>query len=635
MNKPFVLALSVLIPLGATLVGFALHTSSGGGGKGAVASVELAALSPDTIGRSDQALVSGPASALRYQVRAHHDVELGTDDSGGRTELTLGIEGECVLMPLTRNAGGTEIEGRCDHVALKLAGSSAQAFSPNAQALVEQQLQAPFFFTRALDGAVVRMALDPTLDPLVAGLLRGIVAGFQVVTPASPAAAWSVEETDATGRHVASYHPTTDGALLKVRNDYQSELRADGRPSLVGEVRATLRLDDDGALESTEERGHFDAHADLGLPARVTTQLSAHLIARGPAGVCDDERVALLQLRAGFRAGPLDLVGPSTAAQAERDRMLLQGRSLSDLADAWDELPLDADDADALDRWGQARARLQASFEALLRLEPTAAHQAAALVTDAQLGDDFAGTITAALATAGHGDAQAALLELAEADGLASGQRQQAVAQLGIVAAPTTATVAGLASLLDSAGGDDRTSVALALGDAAAGARSSGNAGSDLAFDRLVLALDAATDDEEKVALWLALENTADPRLIGLVRSRVNDPAPQVRAAAAGALRLVFDPLATQLALQLATSTDDGVAVAAARSLRERSAVPVLSSVEAAVEGAPLAAARLELVAWMAREVSNETVAVMLTHIAADDADADVRSYAAQALAQA
>jgi len=119
--------------------------------------------------------------SLRYRVAAQHQLELGDDAS--RTRLGIGLEAECTLVPLMRSAGTTEAQGRCQGVALDLSGSAAQAFSDSARSLLEQQLETSFFFTLRPDGGVARVAIDPALDPLVAGLVRDLIAGFIALLP--------------------------------------------------------------------------------------------------------------------------------------------------------------------------------------------------------------------------------------------------------------------------------------------------------------------------------------------------------------------------------------------------------------------------------------------------------------------
>lgn len=625
MNKSLALALAASFALVA--LGVALPRSPARQAATAASGAQADAPVHGGDGRSP----SAQDWSLRYRVAAQHQLELGDDAS--RTRLGIGLEAECTLVPLMRSAGTTEVQGRCQGVALDLSGSAAQAFSDSARSLLEQQLETAFFFTLRPDGGVARVAIDPALDPLVAGLVRDLIAGLQRVQPAPGKDVWSVEETDATGPHRASYRRLDEATLAKTRRDYRVAPRADGTPALIGQVDATLGLNDDNTVDRVDARGHFEVRADLGLPTTVDTSLRLQLVARGPAGVSEEERVALLQLRARFGGTPLDAVGASATAQTQRDQKLLAGATLSDLVDQWDELPLDDADDEGFDRFGQARARLQARLEALFRCDSQSAAAAAELLARGTLEDELAATLTAALGAVGSPAAQAALLQVGNASDAAQAQRAQALMELGLVAAPDAATLEGLGTLLDESSGALGATTALALGNAAAGARTSGSADGADAFARLARALAEAETVDEQLTLWLALENTGDERLIALVRGSVDDPEPALRAAAAGALRLTLSPAATATLLDLSAATDAVVAQAAARALRERTALPVLSALATTLTEAPVAAARHELVVWLARDVGDDAVAALLARVAAEDPDAGVRDVATQLLA--
>lgn len=626
MNKALALALALAASFALVALGVASRRTAARQAATASSGAQDDAPAPGGLGRP----LSAQDCSLRYRVAALHQLELG--DEASRTRLGIGLEAECTLVPLTRSTGTTEIQGRCQGVALDLSGSSAQAFSDSARSLLEQQLETPFFFTLRPDGGVARVAIDPALDPLVAGLVRDLIAGLQRVQSAPGKDVWSVEETDATGPHRANYRRLDGSTLAKTRRDYRAAPRADGTPALSGQVDATLGLSDDDTVDRVDARGHFEVRADLGLPTTVDTSLRLQLVARGAAGVSDEERVALLQLRARFGGTPLDAVGASAAAQTRRDQKLLAGATLSDLVDQWDELPLDDDD-EGFDRFGQARARLQARLEALFRSDAQSAAAAAGLLTRGALEDELAATLTAALGAVGSPAAQAALLQVGNASDALQPQRVQALMELGLVATPDAATLQGLGALLDESSGALGATAALALGNAAAGARASGSADGTDAFAQLARALAAAQTVDEQLTLWLALENTGDERLIALVRGSLDDPEPALRAAAAGALRLTLSPSATATLLDLSGAADAVVAQAAARALRERPALPFLSALATTLTEAPVAAARHELVVWLARDVGEDAVAALLARVAAEDPDAGVRDVATQLLA--
>jgi hypothetical protein len=563
----------------------------------------------------------------------------------GAKRLVKGIEAECAFTTLSEHAGQVDVVGRCDKLSLSLGGTASQAFSENARALVEQQLHTPFFFTRATTGRVLRAALDPSLDPLVAGLFRGLIAGFQVVREDGGATRWDVEEVDASGPHLASYHVISGAssgaqpqAIEKRRHDYRGTARSDGTEALTGKVLTNISLQEDGTVAALSEHGTFEMRAEIGLPTSVRTRTSAQLIEQRSVDVAEAERATLTAMRARFSVGALNHVRLSAGAQRTRDENTVAGADLSMLLDAWDDLPLvdvgasDDEVADGFDTWGSARARLQARLEALVRLDGDAAAEMSTLLREADLDADLAATLTAALGSSGTASAQSALLDVSADPSLATEQRQHAMVEASLVNTPTNDTLTRIGTVFEQEDGEMRDTAALALGNAAAGARVAGTTGAADAFQHLVNALLAANDSEEKRVLWLALENTGDERLLTLVPSGIANLDPVVRAAAAGALRLVFSGAASQALLDMSAAADPVVAENAARGLRDRSPLPMIDAVETAMRRAPVASARAVLVQWLASSAADARVSELLVRVAAEDSDEDVRELASQVL---
>jgi hypothetical protein len=559
---------------------------------------------------------------------------------GDGAALQLRVNADCRVVRLTApHAAGAhhDDEVRCVDVRLNVSGASASAFSDSARALLQTQLQQPFFVAHDESGRVLAIALDRHLDPLSGGLWRQLAAARQVVDLRADGAGqhtWQHEERDTSGLHTARYTWRGD-TLERRRSNYQLKQPGTDTLALDGTVTSTLRVQD-GAVVGVVERGVVVTRAQLGLAAQATTTLTIERTAAGTAVLTAADVQARAARRAALVLQALDDTPVGAGADQRRDEQLVDGRSASDLVDELRGLPPSLDDDGLPDEAvGIARARVLARLQALLRLDPRAAQTLVDLIRHS---DDPAliSTLLAALQGAGDPDAQAALVELAHAEDVGADVRRSAVANLGQTANPSASTFDALRQDVDR-GGENADVAALALGNAAASetARDPNSPEAADAFSTLAEALNRAQSVDETVTVWLALTNTGDPRLLGLVPAHLQHPEASVRAAAAGSLRLLMTPDGAAALLTLAQHADAAVAVAAATALQDRAAAPLVQAIEAAWRAAPVEGARAALVAWLARDRNDPAVRALLDVIGGEDESEAVQALADEILAGA
>lgn len=228
----------------------------------------------------------------------------------------------------------------------------------------------------------------------------------------------------------------------------------------------------------------------------------------------------------------------------------------------------------------------------LLELRPELARDFADLVRGGALGPPGDALVFDLLANVGHPEAQAALRELiadpalrgrADAPGL--------VQRLVLLRDPEPETVDFLAARYAAEDGPSRRATAAALGATLGRLAERDPARVAAPADRLVRDLGAASDPDERRALLTAAGNAGLDSFVPEVRRALAAPAPEVRAAAARALRRMGGPAETDALLATLTADEDAaVQRAAATALAERSLTDeqLLALAEALGRGAPL-----------------------------------------------
>jgi hypothetical protein len=546
----------------------------------------------------------------------------------------FGLRGRLVFTVLRGVGGVIWIEGAIQEPSTTFQTNGADAQDPAARAAFERGLARPFYVEADRTGAAHAMHFDRDVDPIARGLIKTAVALTQVAGRTDDlrsAASWTANESDPTGEYVASYErDTTRRCVQKSRTRYTRVAAADGlvpvenAGAVTSALKSAITLDAglwpasiDGTDSLRIEPGgglpSIDASASIRLDLRETTLDGAHAAAF--AGVPESyERTTIAS------------AGDSPDA-ARQDRELVAGATLASLRTQLERV------ARAEDK-GQERAHLHDQLAALFRLDPAATREAAAGTLAGQ-DPATARVVIGALGTAGTPEAQDALAALAESDTLDTKLRANALANLGLVEAPTTSTLEALDRQTASDTRSVRSTATLALGNAARSLEAGGDESADTTVLDLLERLDGATNPADQALYLRALGNAGDPRALPAIETALASPEERVRSAAAEALRFIADPRADVLLSKvLVADLSPTVRRSAVLAATFREITPLLPAMDAALGKDGDERVRMDVVAALGRaRKAAPAVIELLRGTAEHDPSADIRKRAAAYLA--
>jgi HEAT repeat protein len=244
--------------------------------------------------------------------------------------------------------------------------------------------------------------------------------------------------------------------------------------------------------------------------------------------------------------------------------------------------------------------------------------------------------LISALRDAGGPDAQAALRELVDQEGLGADTRQRLVEGLSRTPDPTPETVAKLESL--SHDPELGHQAKLGVGSTTYQLRGEHPTRARAGAEFLVQGLTVAATDAETVHFLQALGNAGHPAAIEAVTSYLTHENPELRAAALRALRRVEDPRADGIfARALLGDPDGNVRAAAATYLKQRTPDrTIASTIAARLRAETHLAARTQLIrlagSWLA---SSSELRAALEWVAGNDRSDALRGLASQMLQRA
>jgi hypothetical protein len=212
----------------------------------------------------------------------------------------------------------------------------------------------------------------------------------------------------------------------------------------------------------------------------------------------------------------------------------------------------------------------------LLEQDPSLAKDLARLALSAEATDKARALILDLFASVGHAEAQAAMRAILTSPQMAkSPSRPGLIQRVSFLSAPEPATVKmvwdGFREAKVAGARDLMTASAHALASAS---RKLGSNGDDAAARRIVSDLRdeiaSTSSTEARVGLLSALGNASGADIASIAKPFATGEDPDVREAAAGALRKTDTPEATALLLSLAADSDEAVQASAMASLRDR-----------------------------------------------------------------
>ena len=590
--------------------------------------------------RASLPALEGALPVYRVGMQVLYDVALTSDTSFEASEAVpqrlsdvhVSLSGRWALTVVAADGEGVKL-------AATLARSQFAMEPENDEpkmAATRLALASRYYVSLSPRGTVQTTHFPKDIDPLARGLLKGLVAAWQVTLPSPPADAWQAEEQALEGDVLVAYGrlPGAGAPIEKRVVRYVSVAALGGAvpASQVGEYaitgRAEVSLDPAGWLAGREGQETLRVAPDGGL-LTVRESRTSRLVQvqrrEAPEAVADFERDWPR-----LDTGRLVDVQRLASDRAAIDKGWVAGASLSTLLSALKAAP-------GGDAGGQARANLVPRLAALLRLEPRRARDLETLAR--QQGDvQESQTLLAALSSAGTPEAQEALVALGGDPVVPRNERLRAVGLLGLAKNPTAESGAALSGWRASEDADLAQTATLALGNHVKRRLEQGGAQAPAETADLVQALldalAAATTPEERALYLKALGNTGDPRAVPAIVAQLATDDVSVRTAALWALR--FMPGAEVDALLVEALTKEPAlacrqAVVAGAAFRDLA--PLGAALDQVAKVYPDKALRLDVVQLLG--VSKERYPpgiATLTYVAANDSSPEVREAAAQAL---
>ena len=525
-----------------------------------------------------------------------------TLDAENRVPFVVSVEGTWAVA----YAGETE-HGEVFRAQLRDAKPSVKRGDIDASAALGDDLGKPFYFTTTSEGRLISLSFASDVDELARGALANLATTFQV-SARGASTTWETTESDNIGDYQARY-ARRDADLHRERTAYQ-RVTGDGvLTATIVKSGTDVRLRDDGWPATVD--GHEVTRVgtqELGVVVDATFSLQFVALQRG--------------IEPGSPAGMVTMAidaASSTARSTEQeDRQLVDGATLADLLAALGEITDD-----------HARGYQYLRIAALMRLEPDAVRAAQRMILDGAPAET-AGVLIGAMGEAGTPVAQHALGELLATPTLGEEPRTHAAITLGLTAAPTPETLRALDETARGLG-DLANTATLAQGNASLRMYDDDPQAATAQVDALHARLARASDDDERALVLRALGNTGDPRILDAITQALATGSVAVRIAATEALRLVRGSAADQLLLARCADASGLVRSAAVFAIAERDLAPFAATLARMVRRDGDIGVRRAIVDLAAARL--DELRAVVEHVAANDADPELRTIAKSVLA--
>jgi hypothetical protein len=546
------------------------------------------------------------------------EVQLESPDSAPAVRFTLGGDWVCTVSA-TR-------EGERD-VAYEIADlriTSRDLASPAEVETLQLRLGRRFWVTYRNDGVALRVHFPRNLDPSDRNLLQMIVTATQWVRADKEQTNWTAVERDAAGSYLASYQRNGLNQLIKRKLKY---LEVNGAVGAQGPEGVQIQMDQsESRLDLTDagELAAFDGseRMRLGMPMGQGGWLeirTATRLANLRVGKAAELAGSLELARAELVSGPIRTQEPDPAvARARRERRLLEGHTIQELfaaAKSHSEAP-----------------ELPARLAALFSQQEQAIPAALAVIRESK----GLKLMTDALAAAGTVPALDALSRLAHDSSSPVAVRVDALTAYVQVQHPSVAAMRVCRDLLTDREPLIRRAAQLTEGALARAGRSDHPAEA-AALDEELLSLYAGTrEPQTRVELLSALGNSVGPSVLSVLEAALSDALPQVRAAAARALRLAPSlPTDRLLASAITGDPDPTVRSAAIFAVGFRSIVPFVEPLLRAAQRDDTEYVRGAAVALLRRnQEASPKIPKGLAWVAEHDPKPGVRRSAKEAVAK-
>jgi hypothetical protein len=475
-------------------------------------------------------------------------------------------------------------------------------------------------------------------------LARTLLAATQVVGPApgaDPATGqWETEEDDPSGRLVAHYQVQTDGTVHKTKLRYLQPKPAKRSKTIylapaiqsAGELVATL--DDVGSLSALSVTNAQSESVQSKIIGQGTLQLQMRLVHKEES---TPNELAALRTADAEAARTSRAVGLYVVRSPEEGQFDIQRQELGNAT--LQSLLAELEAAERASPEDKIVTQLFLKFKALAIIRPESCTSLGEMLTRAAPGSVRMQILTDALEAAGNPEAQAALSAAIQARLADSPSLLLLIPALGAAELPTPQTERTLESL---AFGTQAKNIAvtarLALGNVARNLGESSPQRAEKIVDRFLRELADPAAADSRWELLLALGNAGSIHALPTLTRLLDDPMPELRGAAAWAMRWIDSPqvdavLTTKV---LSSDPDREVRLEAVRSLKFREKTPAnFAAQQQALATEAEADIRIELLRnlWDFHDF-NLQVKQLAEHLAEADPVASVREAAAKLLEQ-
>lgn len=441
------------------------------------------------------------------------------------------------------------------------------------------------------NGRMVAVHLDPNVRALSHTFVRALLAATQVVLPDDPApSAWETREADTNGEYVAQYQrEAADAEQAHVAVFTRERLRYLPRPrqhsirKLDIETTArpsgnlTIRFDlAAGRIDSIEGTEATTIFVDEKVVARAETTVRLQLASSETLSRSALDK--LIRACAALKTEPaiaLSAPTPTTGRDTAIHRNELGDATLESLLAELARIEANADE-------NVVQTPVYLKLKALIYLQPETCPRLAKELIAAKADSRTMQILTGALASIGNAQAQSALATAIRARPHDEPALAMLVAALAMVDTPTEASEQALRDLAATSPLPNvRASAELGLGTMAHQLADIQPHRTARIVRAVAAQLDKATSVDARRQYLLVLGNAGANESLDVIARYLGDAEPEVRAAAAAALRWIDATEADRLLCNaLAGDADATVRIEAATALGFRAATPASFAVQ-------------------------------------------------------
>ena len=492
----------------------------------------------------------------------------------------VGLQGELAVTVLEANADHTSIvyQFRLTQAQFRADGQDDLAQS----SVLQRELTQPVFGLLDGRGRIQSVRFDSATGPLAKNVARTLLAATQIVGPESDAGLavgqWETEEDDPSGRLVARYQVESDGTVHKFKLHYLSPQPAKKSRTIVltptiqtaGESVATL--DDVGCLSAISVTNAQSDNIQGKVVGQGTLRLQMHLLRKEESIGSELAALRTTDAEEGktTRACSLTVVKSPEEGQLDIQRQELGGATLQKLLD-------DLNAAEASSPEEKNITRLFLKFKALAIIRPESCAILGELLTHTDPSSLKMHILTDAMEAADNFEAQAALSAAIQSRSDDWPALVLLIPALGAAESPTPQTEQTLNALAFGTHAKNISVTArLALGNVARNLRETSPERGKKIVDRILQELADPAAADSKWELLLALGNAGSVRALPTLTRMLDDSTPDLRGAAAWAMRWINSPQvdAVLTSKVLMSDPDRVVRLEAVRALRFREKTP-------------------------------------------------------------